>query len=77
VSGSGTTLSSWDSAWEQGGLAASLPSCTAQSNPGGKDDRRMSITGPESPLSPGAPCLTADRLWVPSTHPPGECSSCV
>jgi hypothetical protein len=71
VSGSGTTLSSWDSAWEQGGLAASLPSCTAQSASGGKDDRRTSITGPESPLSPAGPCLTADRLWVPPSHAPG------
>ncbi|XP_021964061.1 probable serine/threonine-protein kinase SIK1B isoform X2 [Folsomia candida] len=75
VSGSGTTLSSWDSAWDQGGLAAaSLPSC---SGPGtslqGGDERRNSLIGGggESPLSPG-PCLTSDRLWVPPTHPPGS-----
>ncbi len=69
MSGSGTTLSSWDSAWEPGGLAASLPSCTAQNS--GNDERRSSITDSGSPLSPG-PCLTSDRLWAPpSSQPPG------
>jgi len=72
VSGSGTTLSSWDSAWEPGGLAASLPSCTAQPGAGGHDERRSSITDSGSPLSPG-PCLTSDRLWVPPSQPPGIC----
>jgi len=72
VSGSGTTLSSWDSAWEPGGLAASLPSCTAPPvNHGGDELHRSSIAEPESPLSPG-PCLTVDRLWVPPNHPPGS-----
>ncbi|CAL8111114.1 unnamed protein product [Orchesella dallaii] len=71
VSGSGTTLSSWDSAWEPGGLAASLPSCTAQPGTSGMDERRSSITDSGSPLSPG-PCLTSDRLWVPPSQPPGS-----
>lgn len=70
MSGSGTTLSSWDSAWEPGGLAASLPSCTAQTGNSGNDERRSSITDSGSPLSPG-PCLTSDRLWVPPSQAPG------